>query len=407
MRNIELTINDNGYIICTLKKNDKISYISYKDIINYINELSTLKKELSIINGDIEFKVGTDIVIIRKYKNNKDINLERIIERLTIEKINERKKYLKNKRVSRNKRLTCTILLAGVISVSSLFSNFIDATPLNYKDFKIKNYSIERLEHKSNNKDIVYANEGKNEIIEKEYESEKIEQQSNIRENEQEVIKNSNEDIKNCILEVSYENRTETEKFQITKAYYKDIIAKISLEYGIDPQVMLAIATQESGIHDINRNGAAIGLMQIEKSVWNNQTLTAYNYSTNKEETIIITEEKLKDLEFNIRTSCMIFQQCLKNSNYNLSVAIQMYNFGYGNILNTFKICYGNNMDFEEKTTINDNSWLDFREDISEGDKEYLEHILSYIENPEEIYYKINETTINYQVKNKILNIKI
>ena len=102
----------------------------------------------------------------------------------------------------------------------------------------------------------------------------------------------------------------------------------------------------------------------------------------------------------------MIFQQCLKYSNYNLTVAIQMYNYGYGNIINTFKMCYGNNVNFDETSKSNDNLWLDYRENISEGDKEYLEHILSYIENIEDIYNKNNDNIINYEIRNKSLDKK-
>ena len=77
----------------------------------------------------------------------------------------------------------------------------------------------------------------------------------------------------------------------------------------------------------------------------------------------------------------MIFQNCLKNSNYNLEVAIQMYNYGYGNILKTFKMYYGStDIDLDDVLNNYDDGWLDYREKINVGDKLYLEHVLSYIE---------------------------
>ena len=181
-----------------------------------------------------------------------------------------------------------------------------------------------------------------------------IKAEQEIEINKPEVI----EDEKN-ILELNYESRTETEKFQITKSYYKDNITKISNEYGIDPQIMLAIATQECGIHDPNLRGPAIGLMQIERSVWVGEKVSAYNYEKGVEETLNITEEKLKDLDFNIRVACMIFRDCYKNSNYNLPVAIQMYNFGYGNMKKTFNMAYDKG--FKEMCNNCDGNWLEYR----------------------------------------------
>ena len=155
------------------------------------------------------------------------------------------------------------------------------------------------------------------------------------------------------------------------------------------------------GIHEIDENAPAIGLMQIEKNIWNNETITAFNYEKLDFETIKVTEEKLKDLEFNIRTGCMIFQQCLKNSNYNLCVAIQMYNYGYGNTKKVLKQCYGENFDL---SNIMDNEWLEYRMNINEGDSLYLEHILSYIENLNEIECKKDNEIIKYFVNNTKLS---
>ena len=56
--------------------------------------------------------------------------------------------------------------------------------------------------------------------------------------------------------------------------------------YGLDPNFMIAVATQESGVHNsYDETTAAIGLMQIEKSVWNNKSITVYNYETKEDET--------------------------------------------------------------------------------------------------------------------------
>ena len=149
---------------------------------------------------------------------------------------------------------------------------------------------------------------------------------------------------------------------------------------------MLAIATQETGEHRINTNTPALGLMQIEKSVWIGETISAYNFYIGKYETEKITEEKLKNIDFNIKIACMHFQNCLMNSNYDLNIAIQMYNFGYGNIEDTFKYYHNNgSMELNESLKNYTNEWLNYRDYIKSGDSDYLEHIISYIEDLEGI----------------------
>ena len=107
-----------------------------------------------------------------------------------------------------------------------------------------------------------------------------VEDTGNVQKNESNVIllnyesvenfKNNDEQVNTLeiqddyrIIEVDYEKRTETDKFKKGKRYYNDIISYYSNIYGIDPQIMLAIAVQESGEHRINQNTPAIGLMQI------------------------------------------------------------------------------------------------------------------------------------------------
>ena len=204
-------------------------------------------------------------------------------------------------------------------------------------------------------------------------------------------------------FDLEYSDRTDTDKFIIAKEKYYSLVSRISKEYGIDPQIMLAIATQESGVHNTNTNGPAMGLMQIERSVWTGEDITAFNHKTKSKETLHITEEKLKDLEFNIRVACMIFQNCLNNSNYNLEVAIQMYNYGPGNVLKTFKMYYDrDDLTLDEALSNYSDGWLDYRQYIKVGDKDYLEHIMSYVVQPDDIYCYDNNDNLRSFEFNKI-----
>ena len=63
---------------------------------------------------------------------------------------------------------------------------------------------------------------------------------------------------------------------------------------------------------------------------------------------------------------------------------------------------HGENIDFKEICIDCDNSWFENRENIEEGDSKYLEHILSYIEDLEEIEIKKGEEIVSYNFINKV-----
>ena len=366
--NLELFIKSDGKIVCLV--NDKLGehYVYYKDYILDIYKALKSSKDLSIRNNNINFSTDKFNVSIKSYSNNIDNDLNDLIEQAKKIYLVNKKKKLRGRKVRRFAVLTGVT----IISLGTLINAF--NSPIDNK--KIEN---------SNSFETIYSVKASNEIS-------NIDFENNVT---QDVLESKEN------YDVSLTDRTDSDKFINTKKNYGSIIEKVSLEYGLDPSVMLAIATQESGVHNINSNGPAIGLMQIEKSVWNNQDISAFNYNTNSYETQHITTEKLKDLEFNIRVSCMIFQKCLKETNYNIPVAIQMYNYGPGNIYKTISNYYNGNVDSKEIFKSNDLDWLDARSTISAGDKEYLEHVLSYVEDKDNICFKKDDGNIFCSISNK------
>ena len=378
MKTIEIYIKDSGEITCYLKKGELIKRVLYRNILNEVKELSLGNNAIKITDSIMKFKNNQTEVKIINYKNNRDISLDTIIEKIYRDKIRQRREYLKKQKVKRVKTITYTV----VLSLTVLTSALINLTQAKSNE-NINNQEVAIVETYDKTEENIEEDNNVNYYVGNEI---------NYEENKQ-------------TIDLEFENRTDTEKFRITKAYYENFIAQIANEYGVDPGVMLAIATQESGLHNVEQRGPAIGLMQIERAVWDNQSITAYNYAKNSYETLNISEQKLKDLEFNVRVACMHFQKCLKDSNYNLSAAIQMYNYGYGNVEKTFKLYYGDNVELKNILSNTDNEWLSCRDYISVGDNRYLEHILSYIENIDDIKCKNNNEVIHYEVNN-LSNVK-
>ena len=145
---------------------------------------------------------------------------------------------------------------------------------------------------------------------------------------------------------------------------------------------MIAIATQERGIHSEDKDkGGATGLMQIQNNSWKNQKLTAFNYNTNSYETITVEENRLSDVYYNIKVGCMIFQNNLKEMKNNVIAAIQCYNMGATNmrkVLETYSNQTGKSIN-EILLDIDDYGWLDCRNVVKVGDRNYVENVLSWI----------------------------
>lgn len=179
-----------------------------------------------------------------------------------------------------------------------------------------------------------------------------------------------------------YDNSQNIENFNRAKEN-EDLFQKYGKMYGIDSNLLMAIAAQESGGNHYSNlnNGPAIGIMQIEKSANLNSQITAYNHLTGEEETLTITEEALQNLETNIQIGAMILQNTLELENYNILLALQTYNFGPGNMEKSLTMCQDlSNVSVSTmKNDMEENEWRYYREFLNVGDPYYVEHVLSYL----------------------------
>lgn len=201
-----------------------------------------------------------------------------------------------------------------------------------------------------------------------------------------EVFHNETEINYDQVLSLNADNWTDTDKYYVANAYYSEYISKMAKRYGIDPALALAIGTHERGLHsEYVDSGGAIGLFQIQVEGtwnWNNKTITAHNFETGLDETVIITKDSVSDVFENIKVGCMMIQNLLIRNNYNIAKAVTEYNYGYGNlntVINTCSLFTGIRQ--EEFDNLNNLEWLNYREIIQGGDQEYLENVFKYIPN--------------------------
>lgn len=194
---------------------------------------------------------------------------------------------------------------------------------------------------------------------------------------------------------------------------------KYSNMYGVDPQVMVAMAMQESWLsHEKciptgeNYNNCAIGIMQLESNCNNN--VTAYNYEIGDYETAQYSDKELCDIEKNIQVGCMRFQNAIKKYDGNIYLAVQAHNYGENLVNDAIELTSKDeNIDVESlKKDYQNTDWLKYIDDIhfnplkytsnwnynTYGDNEYLLKVMSNCVSSE-VSYKMDDKNITFDLE--------
>ena len=204
-----------------------------------------------------------------------------------------------------------------------------------------------------------------------------------------------NDDFEN-IFEFTYEDRSSNQNVSTVNNNYLDIINTYSSRYGIDPKIMFAIICQENPNNIKNYNMVAgHGVPQVE-GIWDNSEVYAYNFETNQTESSgpIDVMRCVDDQDYSIKISCMIMSSYYNtiHTNYSdklnpeqeLGATIWAYNKGITQICKSL-----NNTD-------NYDEFVSYVKNYTAGgDNEYIEHVLSYIQDEDVVYLKSKDRLIN------------
>ena len=180
---------------------------------------------------------------------------------------------------------------------------------------------------------------------------------------------------------IDYGSKSDTEKAILASENYKWLIDEYSRVYGLDSDLMLAIATQERGVHsEYTDEGGATGLMQIQNGVWDGATLSAYNFDTASWDTVVVDTSSLGNLDYNVRIGSMIYQTYLRDMDYNSIAAIQAYNQGNGAVAGIIS-SYASDAGKTSSEVLDDPTdlgWLEYTNYVPFGDPNYVLNVLSW-----------------------------
>lgn len=352
--------SDGKFSVCFEDLEGKRKYLT--DLDGIAESLISMIKEsndLRVTDKLISFTFKNINVSMIGYQFNTSNNFFDVINYAKTNYLLIKKERLKNRKITRKKILVSSLLLASLAATLLIGANIVEAK----SDTGITNgegqFVVEVVNEEDSSQNDIYA----------------IEYEENIKNSR------SSDNTICTSFNANYIDSISLEKYNYTVSTYGGLIRKIAPEYGVDPRIMIAIATQESGNHYDTSNPAAVGLMQIELSVWDNENITAFNYQKKEYETLHITKDKLMDVEFNIRVACMHYQNCLDNSNGIIEVATQMYNYGVGNIRKVCRSYYGNQeLSLDSMLEGNyDDGWKSCRSNFTFGDPLYTDKIGSYL----------------------------
>lgn len=340
---IEIKYDNNGHLTAEITKNGNKKTI--RSMINIYRLIDIAKKYGYEINGEIKIVRYSKEIIKEYYKKKKNrINVYHMPKGKTIIK----KKKKKGKIIA--------MMLSGTMTLSALGL----AMSLNNNEDKEEDSHILKAE---------YMVDQQNEL-------------DNTTEDEIMNIPPENQTV--AEFHYSYEDRSNTDLI-FNVELYDDIFRDCAKRYGLDVNLLKAIACQESnGNHYDNIGiGPAEGIMQIEKDCHIDTVVSAFDFESNSEKSIYITEEVLQDPATNIEIGAMDLRNSIEAYNYNIPLGTQAYNFGVGGVQYTLDMCQSltgiNETDIENNQE--NNEWLNYREIIGIGDPEYVEHVYSFLPN--------------------------
>lgn len=362
----------NNELIAKIHKNGKVCTLTnpnnIKKLIDICHKHNMSFKGKKRLEGNVNPIIQEfDSYYIANKRRNQRLkvikeNLKEVGDKFTLVK--------KNKHIGKIIITTTLATTLGISSIALINNKKSDTVPVTYQTQNNIEEVVEYVDEDNIIKAEIQETENNN------YEDGIVVNEETINEDELDQM------LQTDVFSFSYTDRTDYENITNAKRY-EDLFIKYGNMYGVDSNLLMAIAAQENcGKHFEALNGKyATGIMQIERSANLNSTITAYNIETGQTDSVYITQEAIEDLETNIQIGTMKISNQLKEYNYNIPLALQSYNLGSGNMAKSLSMCSDlENIPIDDlKSNTTNPEWLDYRAFLGVGDSQYVEHVFSFI----------------------------
>lgn len=189
-------------------------------------------------------------------------------------------------------------------------------------------------------------------------------------------------------VEINHATALDTPTYKGAKEKYYDLVSKCSNRWGLDPELVMAMLTQESA-------GLRSNLLQFTFTAFEGGKITQYDFENNRYQTYFFTDDPqytsnnkytvirstdLNDAETNLNVACANLQSLIQTY-HNPFVGIMTYNQGPGNMDKIFAETYLKTGETKEEITSSYTN-IDFYINAyasHAGDKSYLENVLRYL----------------------------
>ena len=307
------------------------------------------------------------------------------------QKAKHRDEKIRNMKIT-GSRIACGALILAILGTTENALNK-RLSDNNSNDFTIEN----EYNYMSNNTKQIQTD-----INENEY-NQMINELDEAVEHSNEVLPSNNTIEKSPISTayLRYDDLTSTETYMGAYDNYYSIVEKYSTKWGISPNVIMAMLTQESA-------GKQTNLMQIQFNSWTDQVLTEYDFENERYQSIVLTDkpnryagqnitvitrDDLQNKITNISVACVILRYCLNQMDYNILASIQAYNLGCPNmqiVLNETSRNTGQSVDnlLSDQTNV---EFQNYTHVVECGDPKYVSNVCRYLTDGEITVQRIND----------------
>lgn len=198
-----------------------------------------------------------------------------------------------------------------------------------------------------------------------------------------------------------YDDLTNTNTYIGAYEDYYSIVEKYANKWGISPNIIMAMLTQESA-------GKKVNLMQIQFDSWHDQVLTEYDFVNGRYQSIVLTDtpekyagqnitvitrEDLNNKVTNISVACVILRYCLEQMDFNVLAAIQAYNLGCPN-MDKVMAETSRNVGISVDDLLSDQTnteFTNYTHIVDCGDPNYVTNVFRYLTDGEITIQTLNE----------------